>query len=109
MRLLKITCLTRKLVRVKKLTCYTKTIRAGKIKPIGTDMDLRPKYNGIEVVKYDVIMCPLCGYAALSRYYGQLGMVQKQMVYDQIGKRVVVHSFSDSIYSYIEAFERYNQ
>ena len=43
----------------------TKTIRAGKARRLGTDQDLRPRYEGIDVVKYDPIVCPHCGYAAM--------------------------------------------
>ena len=55
----------------------TKTIRAGKARRLGTDQDLRPRYEGIDVVKYDPIVCPHCGYAALGRYYELTSSMQK--------------------------------
>ena len=42
-----------------------KTVKIGKAKLVGTDLDLRPKYENIDMLKYDVILCPHCGYAAL--------------------------------------------
>jgi len=38
-----------------------KTIRAGKIRMLGTDLDLRPKYENIDMMKYETIACPHCG------------------------------------------------
>lgn len=43
-------------------------VRAGKTRLIGSDSDLRPKYSGIDAIKYDAIVCPYCGYASLSRF-----------------------------------------
>ena len=34
-----------------------------------TDCDLRPKYENIDVLKYDFIVCEHCGYATLRRFY----------------------------------------
>lgn len=45
-----------------------KMVRAGKTRLIGSDSDLRPKYSGIDAIKYDAIVCPYCGYASLSRF-----------------------------------------
>ena len=60
----------------KKYTCpvcennfTSKTVRSGKARMVRTDMDLRNVYDGIEPLKYDVILCPKCGYAALSRFF----------------------------------------
>ena len=48
-----------------------KIMKTGKARLLGTDQDLRAKYEGIDAVKYDVILCPHCGYAALNRYQQQ--------------------------------------
>ena len=58
----------------------TKTIRAGKATRLGTDQDLRSRYEGIDVVKYDPIVCPHCGYAALGRYYELTSSMQAKMI-----------------------------
>ena len=39
-------------------------VRVGKAKLVGTDSDLRPKYQGMDPLKYDALVCPRCGYAA---------------------------------------------
>ena len=36
----------------------SKTVKSGRAKSIGTDLDLRPKYSGIDVVKYEAVVCP---------------------------------------------------
>ena len=46
-----------------------KTVKVGKAKLVGTDLDLRPKYANVDMLKYDIILCPHCGYATLSRYF----------------------------------------
>ena len=38
----------------------TKIMKTGKARLLGTDQDLRAKYEGIDAVKYDVILCPHC-------------------------------------------------
>ena len=56
--------------------CYqgfkAKTVRSGKLRSLGTDRDLRPLYDQMEPLKYDVVICPHCGYAALTRFFGGL-------------------------------------
>lgn len=54
------------------LTFKTKCVRAGKVRLESKDTDLRPIYNHIDPIKYDVITCEKCGYSALGRYFGKL-------------------------------------
>lgn len=53
-----------------------KIMKSGKAKLLGTDADLRAKYDGIDPVKYDVELCPFCGYAALTRYFPKITPTQ---------------------------------
>ena len=39
-----------------------KTVRVGKAKHISSDMDLRPKYEGVDMIKSADVMCPFCGF-----------------------------------------------
>ena len=70
--------------------CYEKinarTVKAGKARLIKSDMDLRPVYEHIEPLKYDVILCPHCGYTALSRYFGGLTASQIKDIKENISK-----------------------
>lgn len=85
----------------------SKIMKTGKAKLIGTDPDLRPKYEGIDAVKYDVWMCPYCGYAALSRFFPNISSGQAKLVLENISSKVQLHHYEDEIYSYEEAIERY--
>ncbi len=53
-----------------------KTVRTGKVRMKAVDIDLRPDYDELDQNKYDVIACPACGYAALSRYFPNLTKYQ---------------------------------
>ncbi len=53
-----------------------RTVRTGKVRMKGVDIDLRPDYDELDQNKYDVIACPICGYAALGRYFPNLNKVQ---------------------------------
>ncbi|MDD3368729.1 MAG: DUF2225 domain-containing protein [Lachnospiraceae bacterium] len=84
-----------------------KTVKVGKAKLSGTDMDLRPKYEQIDLLKYDVIMCPHCGYAALSRYFKFITETQGKMVKKTISERFKPKNLNKDIYEYEDALERY--
>lgn len=84
-----------------------KTVKIGKAKLIGTDMDLRPKYENIDMLKYDVILCPRCGYASLSRYFKFLTAPQAKRIAETISKSFKPVQSTKEIYDYDEALERY--
>ena len=84
-----------------------KIMKTGKAKLIGTDMDLRARYEGIDSMKYDVELCPHCGYAALSRYFPNIGTSQAKLIREKISANVRLTQYNDEIYSYEQAYERY--
>lgn len=47
----------------------TKMIKNGRIKRLEPDLDLRPRFEYIDTLKYDVASCPYCGYTAMNRYF----------------------------------------
>lgn len=85
----------------------TKIVKTGKTKILGTDFDLRPRYEGIDPVKYDVQLCPNCGYAALGKYFPTVGAGQAKLIKENISKNVQLNTYSGDTYSYEEALERY--
>ncbi len=85
----------------------TKIMKTGKAKMLGTDQDLRPKYEGIDAAKYDVQLCTSCGYAALSRYFSNVSSGQAKLIRENISKKVHLHPYTGEIYTYEEALERY--
>lgn len=84
-----------------------KTVRIGKAKLLGSDVDLRPKYEYVDLIKYDVVMCPHCGYAALSRYFKFLTSGQLKMIKTNISQNFKSNFKDHDIYTYEEALERY--
>ncbi|MCM1049074.1 MAG: DUF2225 domain-containing protein [Clostridiales bacterium] len=84
-----------------------RTVKVGKVKLAGTDMDLRPKYDQVDLLKYDVIMCPHCGYAALSRFFKFLTSPQIKNIREKISASFKPKQEVSEIYSYDEALERY--
>lgn len=84
-----------------------KCLKAGKTRFLGNDKDLRPVYEGIDAQKYDVVLCPDCGYAALSKYFPRVTAKQAALIRENISSKVRLHTYTGDIYSYEEAIERY--
>ncbi len=57
-----------------------KCVKTGKVRIAGSDQDLRPKYIGVDTLKYDAVLCPVCGYATLTRYFGGLTSGQAKLI-----------------------------
>ena len=84
-----------------------RTVRIGKAKLAGSDLDLRPRYEQIDLLKYDVIMCPFCGYAALSRFFKFVTSPQAKNIREKISATFKPQKDEREIYTYDEALERY--
>lgn len=84
-----------------------RTVKIGKAKLAGSDMDLRPKYEQIDLLKYDVISCPSCGYSSLSRYFKFLTAPQAKKIQQTISPSFRPQNENKEIYTYDEALERY--
>ncbi len=83
-----------------------RAVRTGKARLLGQDQDLRPKYDKFDPAKYDVVVCPYCGYAALIRYFTALPDAQVKLVKAGIGGKV--HGVSNPpVFSYDDAIQRY--
>lgn len=89
----------------KKITA--KTVKAGKCKLSHTDLDLRPVYEGVDVVKYDVVVCPHCGHATLTRYFKPLTSMQLKLVKENISKNFKMQIQEGEIIEYEDALKRY--
>ncbi len=85
----------------------SKMIRTGKNKLIGSDTDLRPRYTIADPVKYDCIVCGNCGYAALNRYFDKATSKQLDMIKQNISSKFKGVDETAPVYSYDEAFVRY--
>jgi len=84
-----------------------KSVKTGKAKLLGIDSDLRPKYQGIDSLKYDSIVCEKCGYGALSRYFNFITAPQIKLISTNITPHFKGVNNKDDIYSYDEAITRH--
>ncbi|MBQ7564183.1 MAG: DUF2225 domain-containing protein [Lachnospiraceae bacterium] len=82
------------------------TMRSNKARMIGTDMDLRPRYYQVDPIKYDVVCCPICGFAALTRYSDQLTYPQARLIRENISKNFQGLEVKE-VLSYDDAIVRY--
>lgn len=85
----------------------SKMVRTGKVRLAGADSDLRPKYMGVDALKYDAVLCPKCGYAALNRYFSFIMARQAANIKEQISKTFTYEETDDKVYSYDDAIMRH--
>ena len=83
------------------------TLRTGKARLIKTDMDLRPTFEGIEPLKYDVVQCTECGFTALTRYFVPMTVSQRKAILEKITSRYRKPAERKDLYSYEDAVGRY--
>lgn len=86
-----------------------KMVRSGKAKAMVADQDLRPRYEGIDVLKYDIISCPYCGYSGMSKNFPYLTPAQKRAIKENICNSYKPRKIDPDkkIYTYEEAMERH--
>lgn len=91
--------------------CYekvtSKVMKSGKAKLLRTDKDLRPVYEGIDAQKYDVVVCPHCGFSAITRFFVPMTAGQAKLIKENISSKVHLTPHTGEIYTYEQAFERY--
>lgn len=85
----------------------TKQMKTGKSRFLGTEIDLRPTYDGIDPVKYDVIQCPNCGYSALTSNFDSLTSKQITKVKEGIASKFKPVPIPEGAYSYVLAIRRF--
>lgn len=61
-----------------------KMVKNGRVKREEPDMDLRPRHQYIDTLKYNVTSCPYCGYTALNNYFEHLPAGQIKLVKEKI-------------------------
>lgn len=85
----------------------TRFVRAGKLKLSSKDTDMRPIYEVMDPLKYDIITCDKCGYSSLIKYFGKLSTRQMRDIRDEVGNNFSGIDNSMSVYSYEDALVRY--
>ena len=85
----------------------TLTVRSGRARLVESDRDLRPKYEDIEPLKYEVISCPYCGFSAVARFFVPMAPSQKKNVIEKICSKVKPLDANKDTYTYEGAMDRY--
>jgi uncharacterized protein (DUF2225 family) len=85
----------------------SKMVKSGRVKLENLDSDLRPIYQFMDPLKYDAIVCPHCGFAALNRFFKYVSGAQAALI-----KKTISTSFrglkeSGDFYSYDDAINRH--
>lgn len=89
-------------------TFKTILVKNGKIKRLEPDKDLRPRFQYIDTLKYDITSCPYCGYTAMNRYFEHIVPAQMKLIREEISSKFQPTMISDAkTISYEEALERY--
>lgn len=102
-------------VLAKKITCpvcqktFTTLQAKSKLKRLDPDFDLRPNFEGIDTIKYDVTVCPHCGYGALNKNFEHISPTHIKLVKEQVSSRFcsVKDDEKKEIYTYDEALVRF--
>jgi uncharacterized protein (DUF2225 family) len=84
-----------------------KTVKTGKVKLVSADTDLRPKYQYVDSLKYDAIVCPHCGYAALNRFFNYMTATQAKLIQVNISSSFKGIAHEGDTYTYDEAIARH--
>lgn len=85
----------------------SKMVRTGKVKLVGSDNDLRPKYQHVDSLKYDAIVCPHCGYAALNRFFNYMTDTQAKLIKNNISTNFKGLKEGEALLTYDEAITRH--
>ena len=85
----------------------TKSVKTGKAKLVSQDIDLRPRYKEIDSVKYGVIACPVCGYAALQKNFEVLTSGQAALIKEKISSFFTGLPEPGETYTYDDAIQRH--
>lgn len=90
----------------------TKTLKNGKARRKQPDSDLRPRYEFIDTLKYEIVSCPFCGYSAMSRFFAHLIPAQTKLIRDNVTSKLTLDKnpnpeVDTTPYDYPTAVERY--
>lgn len=85
----------------------SKMVKTGKVKLLSLDTDLRPVYQFMDPLKYDAIVCPTCGFAALNRFFKYVTSAQAQLIKKSISASFRGMKESGSIFTYDDALARH--
>ncbi len=85
-----------------------KTVKTGKAKLESTDDDLRPVYQNIDALKYDVVFCKSCGYGSLKKFFEEpVTPVQQKNIQERVVQNFKGTLVEPEVYSYEDSIMRH--
>jgi uncharacterized protein (DUF2225 family) len=85
----------------------SKMVKSGKVKLLNLDADLRPVYQYMDPLKYDAIVCPHCGFAALNRFFNYVTNAQAGLIRTNISASFKGIKETGGIFTYDDALSRH--
>lgn len=82
-------------------------VKVGKNKLVSQDYDLRPRYQLLDALKYDAVMCPLCGYSALNKFFNSITMRQIGAIKEKVTSSFKGAPEKVGVYTYDDALMRH--
>ncbi len=84
-------------------------VKANRARMIGQDIDLRPRYEKFDALKYAAVMCPSCGYASRGQIFNEVTSKQKVMIREKIASNYLETSDDElkDVYDYDTAINHY--
>ncbi len=85
------------------------TVKANRARRVDSDLDLRPIYDPIDMLKYQIVSCPECGYSGFARNFPYVTANQKKAVREKIASNFNPDPSKEghTKHTYEEALERY--
>lgn len=75
----------------KRMTCVvcdkpftTKVLKSNRARRLGSDADLRPRFQHIDTLKYGICSCPYCGYSATHSAFSHIASRQINNIKEQV-------------------------
>ena len=95
----------------KKMVCVvcdkpftTKVLKSNRARRIGSDADLRPRFEHIDTIKYGICSCPHCGYSAMHSAFSHVVSRQINNIKEQVCSHFLPEDRSDwTSYTYDQA------
>lgn len=84
----------------------TRAVKSRKLRLLKSDLDLRPVYDLMDPMLYDVILCNLCGYASLSKTFMDMTPAKAKLLKEKVSA-VFRGKDYPPIYTYKIAIERF--
>lgn len=102
-----------KLIKVEEYTCpicnekfNSLRVREGAPKYIDTDSDLRPYFEEIDTIKYEVVTCKYCGYSSINKTFENVKKDKIDLISEKLDK-IFDHRDFEGDYSYETAIYRF--